>query len=209
MIIYAAADIHGAQYRLNLILDQIQAHKPDIVVICGDITQFGPGETAKNFLNQIPIKTFAVPGNIDSIDVGDAITESKAQNIDRRCIIEHDLPFIGVGGDLPLSLASLQIDDAGFMKSLDLVLDQKSILITHVPPFRTMDRVFIGHHIGNKELRTLIDSHRPRLVLCGHVHEDPGFTVVGSTTVVNCSLGKRTQGALIDVNDMISVQILD
>jgi len=209
MKIYAAADIHGAQYRLNLILDQIQAHKPDIVVICGDITQFGPGETAKIFLNQIPVKTFAIPGNIDSVDVGVAISESKAVNIDRKRVLQNDLSFIGVGGDIPQSLSSLEINDTGFMKPFDLVLDENSVLVTHVPPFRTQDRVFIGHYIGNKELRTLIDSHRPCLVLCGHVHEDPGFMVVGSTTVVNCSLGKRTEGALIDVNDTISVQILD
>ena len=52
MKILAVADIHGAQYRLNLVLKNIEIYSPDLVVICGDITQFGPGELAKNFLYQ-------------------------------------------------------------------------------------------------------------------------------------------------------------
>ena len=53
MKIFAAADIHGSQYRLNIILNHVEKYEPDLVVICGDITQFGPGDVAKNFLNQM------------------------------------------------------------------------------------------------------------------------------------------------------------
>jgi len=69
MKIYSVADIHGAQFRLNLVLKNIDRYSPDLVVICGDITQFGPGELAKNFLNQIPVDTLAITGNIDTDDV--------------------------------------------------------------------------------------------------------------------------------------------
>jgi hypothetical protein len=31
----------------------------------------------------------------------------------------------------------------------------------------------------------------------------------GKTTVVNCSLGKRTEGALVDINDTINITILE
>lgn len=57
MKIYCIADIHGSQYRLNLILKNIKINQPDLVVLCGDITQFGPGDVATNLLNQIPIET--------------------------------------------------------------------------------------------------------------------------------------------------------
>ncbi|MEE9440640.1 MAG: metallophosphoesterase, partial [Candidatus Thermoplasmatota archaeon] len=63
MKILAVADIHGSQYRLNAVLDNIKKYSPDLVIICGDITQFGPGDVATNFLNQIPVETFAIPGN--------------------------------------------------------------------------------------------------------------------------------------------------
>ena len=66
MKIYAVADIHGSQYRMNILLKNVERYSPDVVVICGDITQFGPGDVAKNFLNQINVETVAVTGNIDS-----------------------------------------------------------------------------------------------------------------------------------------------
>jgi Icc-related predicted phosphoesterase len=78
MKLLAVADIHGLQYRLNTVLQSVDSYSPDLVVICGDITQFGPGEVAKNILNQIPCKTLAIPGNIDTPDVERAIDESNA-----------------------------------------------------------------------------------------------------------------------------------
>ena len=65
------------------------------------------------------------------------------------------------------------------------------------------DKVFFGMHGGSKELRDLVDIIHPRLVLCGHIHEDPGFTKINSTTVVNCSMGKRGEGALIEINRLL------
>ena len=78
MKILAVADINGSQYRLNVVLDNIKKYSPDLVIICGDITQFGPGEVATNFLNQIPVETFAIPCNIDTSEVCPAISESNA-----------------------------------------------------------------------------------------------------------------------------------
>lgn len=209
MKILAAADIHGAQYRLNLILKNIEKYVPDLVVICGDITQFGPGAIAKNFLDQIPGETLAIPGNIDTPEVGQAITESKAEHIDLTRVVKNGISFIGIGGDVPSTLSNIVIKDKNSKKSIENVIDEKSILVTHVPPYKTQDKVFLGHHIGSKELRELVEKCKPRLVLCGHVHEDPGLTTLNKTTIVNCSIGKRTEGTLIEINEKINVKILD
>jgi uncharacterized protein len=209
MRIYAAADIHGAQHRLNIILKNIEQYSPDLMIICGDITQFGPGEIATNFLNQIPVDTLALQGNIDTVDVSKAITNSKAKNIDCSRLVIKKLSFIGIGGDSSSPLALTQITDGKTSKLLCELIDKKTILITHVPPYGFQDKVFINQHIGNKELRDLIESYAPRLVLCGHVHEDPGVTTYKTTTIVNCSLGKRTEGAIIDTTDEIKVKILE
>jgi hypothetical protein len=45
--------------------------------------------------------------------------------------------------------------------------------------------------------------------LCGHIHEDPGFTKIGETTVVNCSMGKRGEGSIIEINEKLFVKMLD
>ena len=208
MKILAVADIHGSQYRLNLVLKNIEIHNPDLVVLCGDITQFGPGKLATNLLNQIPVKTFAIPGNIDTFDVDQGIIASNATYLHMRRVVAQGIPFIGVGREIPSPLTDIIIDGAE-KKSLMNVLDKTSVLVTHVPPFKLQDKIFIGSHGGSKELRTLIDTCKPRFVLCGHIHEDPGVTILANTTIVNCSLGKRTEGAIVEINDSTKVTILD
>jgi len=200
MKILAVADIHGAQYRLNLILKNILKYSPDIVIICGDITQFGPGELAKNFLDQIPIETLAVTGNIDTFDVREGIDESKAERIELKKVIKKGIPFVGINGT-----------DIKQIKILDekQLVDKKCVLVSHVPPYGAQDKIFVGLHGGNKELREIVDKYKPRLVLCGHIHEDPGFTKIGETTVVNCSMGKRGEGSIIEINEKLFVKMLD
>jgi Icc-related predicted phosphoesterase len=200
MKIFAVSDIHGAQFRLNLILKNIQIYFPDIVIICGDITQFGPGELAKILLDQIPIETLAITGNIDTFDVGKGIDESKATNIELKKVVKKGIPFVGINGS--------NIKDFKILEEKKL-LDKNSVLVSHVPPYGAQDKIFIGLHGGNKDLREIVDKYKPRLVLCGHIHEDPGFTNIGKTTIVNCSMGKRGEGAIIEINEKLSVKMLD
>ena len=209
MRILAVADIHGAQYRLNLVLKNVTAYSPDLVIVCGDITQFGPGELATNFLNQIPVRTLAVAGNIDSFDVEKGISDSTATNLHQKQILIQGIPFVGIGREIPSNLPDLTIEAGTGKKPLKKILKASSVLVTHYPPFKAQDRIFIGTHGGSKELRNLIDRYPPRLILCAHIHEDPGISTVGETTVVNCSMGKRTEGALVDIGDSLKVSILD
>jgi len=203
MKILAAADIHGSQYRLNLILSNVTKYSPDIVIICGDITQFGPGEVATQFLNQIPVETLALPGNIDPLEVNEAIDESRATNVNMKIVKKHRFTFAGISG-----VDERQTKE--FAENYGKLIDEKIILITHVPPHGFQDRVFLGMHSGSKELRKLVDNCHPRLVLCGHIHEDPGFTKIDDTVVVNCSLGKRGEGALITIEkDDLKVQMIE
>lgn len=198
MNILATADLHGSQYRLNILLKNIETYSPDLVVICGDITQFGPGEIAKNFLDQIPATTFAIPGNIDTDDVSKAIDKSKATNIDAKRVEKDGIPFVGISGAITRAFSTGE-----------KLLDETSVLVSHAPPHGIQDKVFIGMHAGSRELREIIDKYKPRLVLCGHIHEDPGYTKTNSTIVINCSMGKRGEGALIDINEDISVKMLE
>jgi len=200
MKILATADIHGSQYRLNLILNNIEKYSPDLVIICGDITQFGPGELAKNFLNQIPTETLAIIGNIDTPDVNKAIEESKAININMKNLVKNSISFIGI--------------DETYLEDLKIFNEKKSlakkiVLVSHKPPYGTQDKIFLGKHGGSKELKEIIEKLKPNLVLCGHIHEDPGFTKIGETIVVNCSMGKRGEGALVEINKTIYVKMLD
>jgi uncharacterized protein len=199
MKILAVADFHGSQYRLNIVLENIKKHSPELVIVCGDITQFGPGEVATNFLDQIPVETFAIPGNIDTPDVVEAIDKSKATNITLKKVKKNKISFVGVGGD-NISKSDVQI--------IEKLLDEKSVLVSHAPPHGFQDKAFIGMHAGNKDLRKIVDKCKPRLVLCGHIHENPGYTKTNNTIVVNCSMGKRGEGVLIEINKNITIKML-
>lgn len=45
------------------------------------------------------------------------------------------------------------------------------ILLSHGPPYGTLDLTIAGEHVGSRALRTAIRRVRPKLVVCGHVHE--------------------------------------
>ncbi len=199
MKIYCIADIHGSQYRLNIILKNINIHQPDLVVVCGDITQFGPGDVATNLLNQIPVETMAITGNIDSPDVKIGIDNSKATKIELKKVVKKDISFVGLSG--------ININEFKAIEEKKMI-DEKTILVTHVPPFNTKDKIFIGLRGGSKDLRELVDKFKPRLVLSGHIHEDPGYIKRNNTIFVNCSMGKRGEGAFIKINKKISVTML-
>ncbi len=200
MKIYAVADIHGSQHRMNILLKNIERYSPDIVIICGDITQLGPGDVAKNFLNQINVETVAVTGNIDSEDVKKSIDESSATRIELKKVVKKGIKFVGANGT--------KDSDFDFLRKKELV-DSDSVLVTHVPPKGMQDKISVGIKGGNKALKKIVDEFKPRLVLCGHIHENPGFTKNEDTIVVNCSIGKRGEGALIDINDSINVEMLE
>ena len=199
MKILAVADFHGSQYRLNIVLENIEKYLPELVIVCGDITQFGPGEVATNFLNQIPVETFAIPGNIDIPEVAEAIDKSKAKNISLKKLEKNNIPFVGFGGD-NISQSNIHL--------IEKLLNEKSVLVSHAPPYGFQDKAFIGMHAGNKDLRKIVDKCKPRLVLCGHIHENPGYTKINNTIVINCSMGKRGEGAIIEINKNITVKML-
>jgi Icc-related predicted phosphoesterase len=199
MKIYTIADLHGSQYRLNIVLDNIKKYNPDLVVICGDITQFGPGDLAKNFLDQIPTDTFAITGNIDTLDVIKGIKESKATFLELNKIKRYGYTFVGTNG-----IDNNQVEKLDNKK----YFDEKTILITHIPPYETQDKVFVGVFGGSIELRNLIEKYKPILVLCGHIHENPGYIEVFNSIIVNCSMGKRGEGAIIEIKDKIYVKML-
>ena len=200
MKILAVADIHGAQFRLNLVLKNIERFSPDLVIVCGDITQFGPGELAKNFLDQIPVDTIAITGNIDSADVAKGIDDSKATRIELKRVVKKGIPFVGISGNISKQLKII---------AEKKLIDENSVVVSHEPPHGAQDKVFLGMHAGSKSLKEIVEMYKPCLLLCGHIHEDPGYKKIGKTIVVNCSMGKRGEGAIVDLNEKINVKMLD
>lgn len=199
MRLLAIADIHGKEFKIKEITRNIDEFSPDLVVVCGDITHFGPGEQAKSLLDQIPIDTLAIHGNVDPEDVLRYIDESKAVNIHLKECRFKGLKFVGLGGN---HFSKEELDKISSM------LDENSVFVTHLPPYKVLDNAIFGIHAGNRDIRQIILERKPRLHLCGHIHERPGFDKLGETVVVNCSAGRTGNGAIIDIDEDIKVKML-
>ena len=48
---------------------------------------------------------------------------------------------------------------------------EECILVSHSPPFGIVDVTSEGEHRGSSAIRHVIERCRPRLVVCGHIHD--------------------------------------
>ena len=55
MLIYAVADIHGKKSRLTKIERHVAAHKPDVLVIAGDLSNYIRPDRVLAHLNALPL----------------------------------------------------------------------------------------------------------------------------------------------------------
>jgi len=62
-----------------------------------------------------------------------------------------------------------------------------------------LDKAFNRFHAGSKGLYRFICSYRPRLLLCGHIHESAGTATIDKTIVVNCNIARKNGGAIVEI----------
>jgi Icc-related predicted phosphoesterase len=61
-----------------------------------------------------------------------------------------------------------------------------AVLVSHSPPQGVVDVSSRGQSLGSAAVRDAILSKKPRLVVCGHIHESGGqIAWLGKTPVVN------------------------
>ena len=64
--------------------------------------------------------------------------------------------------------------------------DEKVVLLLHGPPLGTNVDLLNNRYVGNKDYRAFIERIKPKLVLCGHLHETAGVVdTIGATKVAN------------------------
>jgi Icc-related predicted phosphoesterase len=86
------------------------------------------------------------------------------------------------------------------------------IFLTHNCPYRTkLDKIKKGpqkgKHYGSYLEKELIKKYKPKLVICGHIHEGFGKQKVGRTLVVNTGSAREGKAAIIDT-DTLEVKFL-
>lgn len=69
----------------------------------------------------------------------------------------------------------------------DLIPHGLDVLVTHGPAFGVLDRNDRGEYCGCEELRAAIERVRPRVHICGHIHEGYGRMDYEGVRYVNAS----------------------
>ena len=199
MNIYAVADVHGRPERMDRIYSHATRLRPDAVVIAGDITGHRDHDSLFQQLNDLPAPVLVVRGNMDSQEV-ETLLERHANilSLHRREATIKGVHFVGMGGTLPVPFNSkICLREKRLIGETDHLIGRNSVLVAHPPPYGTLDEGFGNIHAGSRGLRRLILDKQPLLLICGHIHERPGWAVVGKTLVVNCSMGRSGAGAWI------------
>lgn len=192
MNIVVIADIHGRSRNLEHMRQALEW--ADLIVLTGDVTNFGHKEEAEPILApllELSIPIVAVPGNCDYPEVGRYMSEIGV-NIDGACQVHGGHRFIGLGGSLPgpgatpNELSEQEIAEVLQAAIVDLDAVEQSILVSHQPPLNSAgDRLPSGEHVGSKAVREFIEKHQPLVCFTGHIHESRGIGGLGDTQIVN------------------------
>lgn len=215
MKIFAIADPHGNYSEINNLLEK--AGKVDLVLVAGDITNFGPDEKAFELFELFDVPVLAVPGNCDQPSILKLLDGSKAVNLHQKSYAIGNTIFIGSGGSNPTPFCTpFEIKECDIGTAIEKMVqaaetrNMNIVLLTHAPPYGILDEIPSGH-VGCTSFSAFVG--RVKLIVCGHIHEARGVVREKGTVVVNPGMAAAGYAALIEMNDdnqnpVIKVQLL-
>lgn len=179
------SDVHGKFQALPSL------PKADMVIIGGDFTQFGSN---KDFLEAIRTveetfpEFYAVAGNLDPADSNNILRDT-GHLLSTGDNFVHGLHILGISGSHTCPRPTpFEWKDDDMENLLALVPGFPiDILVTHAPPFGSgADVIPNGMHVGSRAIASFARNRRPRLHLCGHIHEAAGIFDGEGIPLVNC-----------------------
>lgn len=213
MRLLAATDIHGKDKRN--IQNLLERKNYDLLLIVGDITQFGPVSKAEKILDDlknIDIPILALPGNCDPREVVDVL-EGKEVNLHSKSSEIDGYLFVGLGGSNPTPFDTpFELSEKKIGKELEkLIPDGLTdwILVTHAPPYGTKcDLTSDGTHAGSKAIKKIIEDKDPLINFCGHIHEARSIDEIGETKIVNPGPISECFGAEALIDGEVEVDLI-
>ena len=183
------SDIHGDIKQCKVLVKK--SEEVDVVLAAGDFGLFRKSMAEPiNVLSEISKPTLMVHGNHESLDaLADACRNWASARILHGTSAEIDgITFFGIGGATPVTPFvpwSVDVSEADAAKML-AAGPEKSILISHSPPFNCLDAISPRQHMGSKSIRTFIEEKQPLFVVCGHIHEEQNKqSTIGDSPIFN------------------------
>jgi hypothetical protein len=199
-----------------------------MVVVCGDLSEFGSIEKGLAVLSEVRKgfeKVLYVTGNHDppslmkrGIQVSRSSGEGSVDCLHGKAVRFRDLIFIGMSGFFPPFYGAWDIDGSPITREkeafnfLDSLFAEhfkspeskqaKVVLVTHDPPYGVADlSVLTKTNAGSQGIRETILKWKPAVALCGHIHEGRSVGKLGETLIVNPGSMYFRQAAQVEIQN--------
>jgi len=186
------SDTHGQHAALKL-------PKGDVLMHAGDISSRGKRDEVLDFLNwfkELPHKyKIFIAGNHDFLFEDLPEEEIKAMipdNVIYLCDSGVSIENIKIWGS-PVTpwffdWAFNRQRGTEIAKHWNLIPNDTDILITHGPVFDKLDRTIHGERVGCIDLLKKVEHLRPKIFICGHIHEAYGTQEQNGIKYINASV---------------------
>lgn len=216
MKIIGCGDIHMSPEKL---LDIPNSEKADLIILTGDLTNYGSRQDAKTVLDNILSinpHILAQVGNLDHFEINDYLEELNLNIHGQARLFKGSVCIVGVGGSnitpfkTPTEFTEdelFSITERAYLQGMDFIqlaepLQKRRIptmFVPHTPPYNTtVDTLPDGTHVGSAAIRKIIEKYQPDLCITGHIHEAANIDTIGKTPIINP--GMLCNGGWIDIN---------
>lgn len=204
MRILAISDLHGAVDVYEWLVASTGKHCPDAVVLAGDLFSGGWEEEqraeAQNIivpmLKRVSAPVFYIMGNDDQVALD--YEDEQIRPLHGRRLACGDFAFVGYQFTPPF-MGTVFVKQEGEIecdvRSLEPLLDQHTVLVSHAPAYGRLDETFGGEHVGSPSLAALLDRRPVLAHIHGHIHNAFGH----KGNHFNVAAAGRRRGVLIDL----------
>jgi Icc-related predicted phosphoesterase len=186
------SDTHGQH-------DEVTLPPGDVLLHAGDVSPKGTPAQVADFLDWFAVQHYQykifIAGNHDFYFERET-AETVADMIPPGIIYLNDSGITIEGIHLWGSPISPWFFDWAFnrrrggdiQKHWNLIPANTNILITHGPVYDVLDKTVRGEKVGCEDLLQTVNTLRPAVHLCGHIHEAYGQVQQNGTRFINASV---------------------